>query len=345
MVKSATHTKFGSAAAVLLAITSAGLGCESILGLTPGKGLCEGVTCQQAQSPCQLPSICDKDTGKCSHPVMMDKTPCDDGDPCTTGDACQGGVCMPGAPVTCATKQCYGAGTCLPGIGCDYGVALPNGESCDDGNECTTGDACQMGKCTGAHAAGGSPCGFGDSCTTEGKCMGGVCMGVKTDDDGKACNDGTVCTSNDMCKGGICSPSTDRSWALWDLASNSPSPRFRATDNLVYDRLTHLTWQRLAPPDVLSWQTAATYCNSLSLAGYTRGWRLPTRIELASIVDYSRQGPSLDTKMFKGDNLLDKFWTSSVMNAQGGLKWVINFSSGYVSSDSPTTLHLLRCVR
>jgi Protein of unknown function (DUF1566) len=450
--------KLGRAAALMLsfATASAGLGCESILGLTPGKGLCDGITCP-AKDACHLPGTCDEGTGKCSSPVAQDKTPCNDGNPCTTGDACQGGACVPGSPKTCAPPgPCHTASTCDPKTGqcgvpvalnqgpCDDGDACTTGDACqdgacvpgspktcappapchtastcdpktgqcgvpvalnqgpcddgnpcttgdtcqggacapgapetcapkgpcrtagtcdpksgcsytdrkdgtvcDDGSECTTGDACQGGECTGAHTTNGSRCGFGDSCTMAGTCINGACVGSKTANDGAACDDGTVCTSNDTCKGGICSPSTDRSLALWDLASTYPSPRYEATDNVVYDRLTHLTWQRVAPVETYAVDKAADYCKSLTLPGYPKGWRLPKRIELTSIVDYTRESPAIDSGYFQGQSLADRFWSSSpaVGLSPSDQWWWISFSTGYIGANTTATPNRVRCVR
>lgn len=399
-MKSAKPTKLGSATVVLLAVASAGLGCESILGLTPGKGLCEGVTCP-AKDACHLPGTCDEGTGQCSSPVAMDTTPCndgdacttgdacqggvctgapkacappkacyttstcdpktgqcsasvamdqgpcDDGDPCTTGDACQSGACMPGTPETCTLQMpCHehGAGTCDPKSGCSY-PSLPDGTPCDDGSECTSDDTCQQGNCTGAPVTEGSLCGFGDSCTMTGTCTKGACAGGKIESDGTACTDGTVCTSNDTCKGGVCNPGADHSWARWDLKAAPPAPRYETTATVVFDQLTHLTWERNPPATDITWDGAKDHCTNLSFPGYAKGWRLPTRIELASIVDYTRFAPAIDTGFFVGQAA--HYWTSSPRPDLPDQFWEVSFVHGYVGTDTHTSSVNLRvrCVR
>jgi hypothetical protein len=54
---------------------------------------------------------------------------------------------------------------------------------------------------------------------------------------------------------------------------------------------------------------AALYCSSLSLGGWSSGWRLPTIKELQSIVDVSSLG-SIDATYFP--NTVFYFWSSTL---------------------------------
>ncbi len=45
-------------------------------------------------------------------------------------------------------------------------------------------------------------------------------------------------------------------------------------------------WQSVPDTAILTWDNAKTYCDNLTLAGYT-DWRLPNITELKSIIDYS----------------------------------------------------------
>ena len=67
----------------------------------------------------------------------------------------------------------------------------------------------------------------------------------------------------------------------------------------VTDNVTKLMWQDDATPvTTYTWDAAHNHCSALTLDGYP-DWRLPTRSELASIVDYSNSNLSVDTGIFQ----------------------------------------------
>ena len=51
-------------------------------------------------------------------------------------------------------------------------------------------------------------------------------------------------------------------------------------------------WQQAAAPSTYTWEQAKAYCPTLTLAGHS-DWRLPTRIELVSLVDFGRSAPAI----------------------------------------------------
>ena len=57
-------------------------------------------------------------------------------------------------------------------------------------------------------------------------------------------------------------------------------------DGTVTDNRTGLIWQQ-GEPGAMTWNSALTYCEGLSLAGST-DWRLPNIKELESLVDETR---------------------------------------------------------
>ena len=73
-----------------------------------------------------------------------------------------------------------------------------------------------------------------------------------------------------------------------------PDPRFTDNgDGTVTDNLTWLMWAKNANLDgVKTWADALTYCNALSLGGYS-DWRLPNVRELFSLLDFSEHWPAL----------------------------------------------------
>jgi RHS repeat-associated protein len=67
--------------------------------------------------------------------------------------------------------------------------------------------------------------------------------------------------------------------------------------------------------------------NAAGLCG-AANWRLPTREELRSLVDYSRYGPAIDTTYFPDIGPSYWWWSSSPYASSAGGAWVVNFGDG-----------------
>ena len=98
-------------------------------------------------------------------------------------------------------------------------------------------------------------------------------------------------------------------------------------DGTVTDTATGLMWQE-ETADEMTWEEAITYCEDLSLGGYT-DWRLPNRNELQSIVDYSEYNPAVDTNAFP-DTMSSDYWSSTTNADLTDNAWLVNFNYGYV---------------
>jgi len=61
---------------------------------------------------------------------------------------------------------------------------------------------------------------------------------------------------------------------------------------VLTDEVTGLMWQAYLSPE-LAWPDADEYCSELRAHGYC-DWRVPSRIELVSLVDFSVTNPALD---------------------------------------------------
>ena len=130
------------------------------------------------------------------------------------------------------------------------------------------------------------------------------------------------------------------------------------TDNgngTVTDNNTGFMWQQEDNDTKCTWEEALTYCeDTLTLAGYS-DWRLPSRMELASIVDYDTRDPSIDSTMFPNTNLFS-YWSSTpkVSNYPTSQVWVVSFrpETMFMYNSESTTYtyrkshyYYVRCVR
>jgi hypothetical protein len=93
-----------------------------------------------------------------------------------------------------------------------------------------------------------------------------------------------------------------------------------------------------------SGDTAASYCTNLSLDG--EGWRLPTVVELQSIVVDGAFNPSIDTTAFANYNTSNHYWSSTTHAYLTDRAWIVTFYDGYTSyGDKPNATYYVRCVR
>lgn len=140
-----------------------------------------------------------------------------------------------------------------------------------------------------------------------------------------------------------------------EAQSTASSRRFVINKGEVHDRKTGLIWKRCAVgrfeyiydrcdgfddnfPILLSWEKAQQAAKAAGPA-----WRLPTKVELESIVSSNCRNPSIDESMFPDtDNIW--FWTSTV-SEDGGV-WQVFFGDGHSDhldrEASPSALRLVR---
>lgn len=117
-------------------------------------------------------------------------------------------------------------------------------------------------------------------------------------------------------------------------------------DGTVFDNKTNLTWQREVSQSRYEWQKAKEYCGSLKLGGFSTGWRLPERLELASLVDprIAPPGPTIDEAAFP-NTPSDYFWASTPYAGDPGTAWYVRFDSGHSDYFLTTDSYSVRCVR
>jgi hypothetical protein len=135
-------------------------------------------------------------------------------------------------------------------------------------------------------------------------------------------------------------------------SSGLPHPHsYRASaDGLVLDEVTGLEWQesvdRSSSTDTggFAWEDAVSHCAELVHGGYD-DFRLPTRLELVSILDTSTADPAIDWKAFP-DTPAEAYWTSTPVAADADLSaYYANLFFGYTSSNLKTYEQFVRCVR
>ncbi|MBC8132649.1 MAG: DUF1566 domain-containing protein [Deltaproteobacteria bacterium] len=144
----------------------------------------------------------------------------------------------------------------------------------------------------------------------------------------------------------------NHAWADWPMpnhpGSQLPNEQKYALiggvdGETVRDEITNLTWQRRAPDQRLTWQAARDYCAALSLGGWN-DWRLPSRVELVSILDLSRTNPSINLEAFP-DSRGEWYWTASPQADDSERAWVVYFYFGYPDTDPKENEYPARCVR
>jgi hypothetical protein len=114
-------------------------------------------------------------------------------------------------------------------------------------------------------------------------------------------------------------------------------------DGTVTDDGTGLMWQQSTAPGTYNWQKALDYCESLELAGYT-DWRLPTAMELVSIVDATRYNPSIHLTYFP-DTVPYDYWSSTTCAYDTSGAWDVYFLRGDVGYEHKSTGGRVRAVR
>jgi len=95
----------------------------------------------------------------------------------------------------------------------------------------------------------------------------------------------------------------------------------------VLDRETGLVWQ-VASDTIFNWYDAQSYCYSLEIGG-SRGWRLPTIDELATLIDSTQTDPALpEGHPFIGNHLSYSFWSSTTDAQNSNYVWMVQFGNG-----------------
>jgi hypothetical protein len=102
-------------------------------------------------------------------------------------------------------------------------------------------------------------------------------------------------------------------------------------------------WSKQGNPAPMTWENALTLCADLNFAGYD-DWRLSTRTELVSIVDYGTYEPAINTTYFP-NTMSEHYWTSTKHPSIEKRAWFVYFYNGYVNVNNKASLYYVRPVR
>jgi hypothetical protein len=233
------------------------------------------------------------------------------------GDAGSGGAaaeCAEGAEEACTTA--CGTGT----RACSAGAWGPCTKSC--GEALGAQGSCSSGRASCSGAAWGS-CSIAPA--TRDSCAPG---------------------NDDTCDGQPYTGCTCGSFVMPNPASSTlPNPAsYSASSETVTDNRTGFVWERGSSPDQLTLGEASAYCSQLGAGGVT-DWRLPSILELVTLLDFTRTaGPMIDTAAFP-DTVPFNYWSSTPVEGAAGELWQVGFDSGYVSTFASNFTIRVRCVR
>jgi hypothetical protein len=143
-----------------------------------------------------------------------------------------------------------------------------------------------------------------------------------------------------------CEPGAREDFARWTMpnftsglpnaASYTPGPE------TVADNVSGLIWQRTPAPN-MSQTAAEAYCDGLLLGGAC-DWRLPQRIELISIADYTRSDPTIDAAVFL-ETTSTPYWSATPDRNDSQRAWYVSFLNGIIDTTVRTDAYGVRCVR
>jgi hypothetical protein len=126
---------------------------------------------------------------------------------------------------------------------------------------------------------------------------------------------------------------------IQDLAGNPLAAVFSwtfATAPTTIDSTTGLMWQDNDYTTRHDWDSAVSYCNNLSLAGYD-DWYLPSKDKLFGLY--------LQRTILGSYVVSSIYWSSTTHASYSSRAWYVHFYNGYVSYYPKTYTYYVRCVR
>jgi len=129
---------------------------------------------------------------------------------------------------------------------------------------------------------------------------------------------------------------------LITLCNLAFAERFVNNDNgTVLDTKTDLTWQQETKEE-LNWKEAISYCDDLSLGFGT--WRLPTVLELQTLIKKVKGYPSIETKFFP-ETTPALYQSISIPTFSYTHRYAVNFANGTLDYTNRYRKYRVRCVK
>ena len=311
------------------------------------------------KEPC-TDDACAPKTG-CVH--LPNNATCTDGEACLVGETCIGGACSkPLKGLDCEDGNGCTDDSCDKLKGCQH---IANTKACSDGDVCTTGEVCKDSACD-AKSSKPTECSDQNACTVD------SCGAVKGCSyalvaDGASCPD----QPSGACLAGTCKPTScglglgavaiddggqkvfacEAIGPVWGKRPTSPAGVYTfgqavGGQKVVKDAQTGLEWDPSASTEK-AWKDAVAHCDGRVYAGKS-DWRLPSVVELASLVDYGTWPPGGETAVDQAHFSLTKamyHWTSTAIPGVAGKGWAIDFGHGNFAPASGGEVLQVRCVR
>ncbi|MBV9948403.1 MAG: DUF1566 domain-containing protein [Myxococcales bacterium] len=268
----------------------------------------------------------------------------------------QGGSGRPASGAASSSGGAGSAATSSSGSAAVAGSSSGAASASSSGAASASSSGATSGASSGAGGSSSSGSGSGSGSSSgakPGSGSGGVSSSGSTS--GAASGSGSGALPGDAGTGCPNLTGVDAAYARWPMpnpasqALPNPSSYTDNGDGTVRDNVTGLVWQKVvASAQSFAWTDAQAYCAGLTLAGRT--WRLPSRIELTSLIDFTKN-PGIDATAFPGTPGGKFHWTSTVwVVSQIASKpqdaWIVNFSDSGLTSNgaAQTAVEYARCV-
>jgi len=116
--------------------------------------------------------------------------------------------------------------------------------------------------------------------------------------------------------------------------------KYNEQDDIFVDPATGLEWQVNHSQDEMTWEQAIEHCANLDYAGHT-DWRLPTDIELYSIIDRTEHNPACIIP----ETMSSSYWSPTPYIDNTDYAWRVDFYGGGVNYDHKSNEYYVRAVR